>query len=484
MLYLATKASMQAFDAIWYAIKVEYGSFEDMFHPHHLLHMPLVWVLRRVLSLLLIEVRAIDIAQILSALAGAGAVVFFRRILSGLGRPEFFSYAGAIIYGSSGALWHEATDGEPYAIAVFFSAAAIYFGLFGDTRAARLLGGFLAGLAICFHQESVVLVLVPIFVWLISNREARLNLKTGIFAGTAAAVALAVQFGAFIALKPMDLRSLGRWIFHYPIWMSSYLEFSNAPMRDSLRGLTMNVVFSKLSFFPARYLLYFLMVILAYIVYCWISRRGRLENQPLFALFLASFLGGAFAFWWDPYNHKFWMFPFFSALLLSLSVLRVPAPRAVLSCLAAILLLSNLGLRFIWRAVDECNVYQASLASVSEMEKGAWIVFATVDERLQAQMIYFGGYHRTANPVQFGLSSSPKQTESAIRRGDPIYMFLSRNDLNQKIKSYFDGRMPQKERAFWERFKIELSPEFPLPDGRHGFHRLRLRDGDQPSDSP
>ena len=481
VLYLATKAATQSFDAVWYAIKVESGVCDGMFHPHHLLHMPIVWVLWRGLSLIGVHIRAIDIAQVLSAFAGAGAVVFFRRLLSMMRRPGPFSYAGAAVYGATGAFWHEATDGEPYAIALFFSTACLYFGLSGESRRAIILGGLFAGVAICFHQESLFLVIIPVLAWLFNRTGSKDLARFVLFGGTAARAAFAMQLGAFLAFCRPRFDSFVGWILHYPVTMPTYRAFAEAPVRDSIRGLTTNAVFSTLRAFSATCVLIGLALAAAYVGYCWVSQRKKLQNSLLCALAVATVLGSAFAFWWDPFNHKFWMFPFCSGMLLSLSVMRMPAPTVVLSCLALVLFSVNLHLHFLWRSVPEYNPYQARVDAVSGMEKDAWIVFATVSERLQGQMIYFGGYRNTATSRQFGIKVPPDATERVIQRGHPIYVFLSRGYIEQKTKQYVNGQMREKEQKFWERFTIAPDPDFPLPDGKSGFYRLRLRkDGPAP----
>ena len=69
-LYLLTDAATQSIDSVWIAISVERSDFGFLFHPHHLLYMPSIWVVWRLFKLLGAEIRAIDVAQTVSAISG------------------------------------------------------------------------------------------------------------------------------------------------------------------------------------------------------------------------------------------------------------------------------------------------------------------------------------------------------------------------------------------------------------------------------
>ena len=194
------------------------------------------------------------------------------------------------------------------------------------------------------------------------------------------------------------------------------------------------------------------------------------------SLSIGVLIGGAFAAWWDPFYHKFWMFPFAAGVLLLSAVARLPRPALVVSCLAAAVLSVNFCAHFRGRADPADNPYKASADALEGLDKSAWIAFLTPDMRLRVQMMYFNGYCHTGSMQDLADRFDIQKAEDALREGLPVYLFLSKADIGKMTQQYYAGQMPSIQQEFWERFTIGPQPEFPLPDGRRGFYRLRLRE--------
>jgi len=476
-LYLFTKAATQSIDSVWIAIGVERSDFGFLFHPHHLLYMPSIWVVWRLFKLLGADIRAIDVAQFISALFGAGALVLFRRLLFSIRKEAELSFAAAALLGTTGAFWQESTDGEWYPLALFFSLACIFCGIVQGGRRGAILAGVLGSAAFCLHQQTICLAAIP-FIYLVIERDRTGSglAKAGWFAASGTALTVVAYAASILFLRLPGSEAALRWLFRYPMTMPERGSLSLEELSRSVQGLARTVLFVPYDYFSFSAVIPCMVILVGYLAWSWASRRKDVNNRMLMSLSIGVLLGGAFAAWWDPFYHKFWMFPFGVGVLLLFAVARLPRPALVVSCLTAALLAVNFCAHFLTRANPADNPYKATADALEGLDKSAWIAFLTPDMRLRIQMMYFNGYHHTASVQDLAGRFDIRQAEDALRDGMPVYLFMSKADMGKMTQQYYAGQMPSLQREFWESFTIRPEPEFSLPDGNRGFYRLRLRE--------
>ena len=482
-LYLLTEAATQSIDSVWIAIGVERSDFGFLFHPHHLLYMPSIWVVWRLFKLFGADIRAIDVAQIISALSGAGALVVFRRLLFSIRKEAGLSFAAAALLGTTGAFWQESTDGESYPLALFFSLACMFCGIVQSGRRGAILAGVLGSAAFCLHQQTICLAAIP-FIYLVIERDrtgSRLA-KAGWFTASATALTVVAYAASILFLRLPGSEAAFRWLFRYPITMPERGLLSLEELSRSVQGLARTFLFVPYDYFSFSAVIPCMVILMGYLGWSWASRRKDVNNRMLMSLSIGVLIGGAFAAWWDPFYHKFWMFPFGAGVLLLSAVARLPRPTLVVSCLTAAVLAVNFCAHFRTRANPADNPYKASADALEGLDKSAWIAFLTPDMRLRIQMIYFNGYRHTGSMRDLVDRIDIRQTEDALREGLPVYLFLSKADIGKMTQQYYADQTASLQREFWERFRIAPEPEFPLPDGKRGFYRLQLREASRRRD--
>ena len=172
-LYLAYPSQDYYFDGLVFAGAIERvsegGPAALLFHPHHLLYCPAVFLGYSALLSTGFVVRAWFFQQLVSAACGLGVLYLFRRLLRRLGVGSGLADAGTVTLGSSYVTWHFATQGDTTLPATLLQLLVLS-SLAAESDRPRSLWatariGALTGTAFLIHQAAAVLV--PSCLWLI-----------------------------------------------------------------------------------------------------------------------------------------------------------------------------------------------------------------------------------------------------------------------------------------------------------------------------
>ncbi len=185
---------LEAEDAYYYARMVEQGRGVELFHPHHLLYLPLSRSVFRCAQAVGYAGCAFPVLIALSALAGAAAVALFARILdSGAARRGPFALALLFSYG----FWRYSVTAE-----IYLPALALMLGALGAAVRAQQedrcfwIGIALSAAAGWMHLVSLPLALAAIPALYVLRRRRRLAIvHTLVVAGLIAAAYGAVTTG-------------------------------------------------------------------------------------------------------------------------------------------------------------------------------------------------------------------------------------------------------------------------------------------------
>src|SRR3989442_2923605 len=195
--YLALPTAHHSYDAVAYALDVEYavvtGSFGRVWHDYPILYDPLVYALHalgRPAGL-----HPLMTMQIVNALAGALVATLLAALLHARTGSRLLAACGGLALGLCGSFWYYSTNAEPYVVSVMCLLGFLaWLPLDEETPrpAMRLVLSAVAfGLAVGFHLSAIVLAPVAVLFLQLPRRRAiglrRAALFTGV-AGTLVAV--------------------------------------------------------------------------------------------------------------------------------------------------------------------------------------------------------------------------------------------------------------------------------------------------------
>jgi hypothetical protein len=195
----------EADDAYLYAHWVEDLSFRDTFDvplsPLHVLYVPVMQILFRTLRALGIVDRPFAMMAIVSALAAAGALLVFARLLRRrMGLSGRAALTGSAILAVTYGFWRYAAEVELYSISILLAVATLYVAMdpdIGRRRAAA--AGTLAAAASLFHTMNLLVAVVAVPVYLLRARRPRVLWS---YAAGLVPVIAVVVVGAFFLADP------------------------------------------------------------------------------------------------------------------------------------------------------------------------------------------------------------------------------------------------------------------------------------------
>jgi hypothetical protein len=326
-LYLASLAAVHDSNGVLEAAAIEEGG-SALFNPNHLAYRPAVFVLYDVI--LDRGVRAIVLVQAVGALASALGVAAFYTLLFELTRSRPVSTLLSLLFATSWAMWHLATNGTYFSPSIPLVLIATSMILrsrhsVGVAMAAGLVGG-LAVLVWKGHLFFVVSAAVA--WWLVGELDARRRLERSVaflaFAGSItllayASVAILVfqhrQIGEFLAWTSSyegRLPQWGQWAWDrlpraaetqlasvLPVW-------DGLGLRDLWRGSpSADKLLRQLSLLALVWLL-----LPAGLWATRLSGRAclpRCRDLQVLALLYAGYL--PFVIWWDPFEPRWFIVP-------------------------------------------------------------------------------------------------------------------------------------------------------------------------------
>ena len=162
-LYLIVPTAHYSFDAVaggvylnqWIAL----GRAAQLFHKYHILYLPLIAVVERALRSVRILIDPLNAAWVVNAFFAAGAATAYYLLTLRFGIGRYLALVITAVFSLGYALWYYATDGEAYAVSLFFLLLAFLIAR-SASSSGRLTPACLAGvalaLAVDFHVTCIL----------------------------------------------------------------------------------------------------------------------------------------------------------------------------------------------------------------------------------------------------------------------------------------------------------------------------------------
>lgn len=165
----------EAEDAYYYSRMAEQGGREELFHAHHLLYLPLMRSLFRIVQLAGYHGRSFAVLAGVSMVSGALAVCLFAALLrrAGAKAPTAGAFTAALLF--SYGFWRYSTTVEIYMPAVLLSLLTFYCAMRGAERRFFRGGILCGGAALLVHLATIPPVLFAsplLYVFRRQKREA------------------------------------------------------------------------------------------------------------------------------------------------------------------------------------------------------------------------------------------------------------------------------------------------------------------------
>jgi hypothetical protein len=202
-----------AHDGIAYLNQIESGT--RLLHPHHLLYGPAAWTWLRAARAVGVRADAAQVVAALSAAAGIATLALFQLGARRLGRSASQAALLSLLPALSFGFWAYSVSVEVYLLPLPFLLAAWILLLAPNPRPGRLAAiGALQGCAMLLHQAHALFGAVVV-VALVRSRGPHRARGLALFAGTAAALALAGYGLALLALQPSSPQQARAFLLGY-----------------------------------------------------------------------------------------------------------------------------------------------------------------------------------------------------------------------------------------------------------------------------
>jgi hypothetical protein len=194
--YLLLLTKNYYWDGIFFAQSIEDSAAMNaqLLHPNHLIYNVVGYIFYRAARAVGLQVRAVEVLQVLNCFAGTlCAYVFFRILLECL-KSVYLGAMLTLLFAFSAVWWKFATDADSYILSVLFMLISFYLILPGRKPRPYMVAVTHA-LAMCFHQLAVLffpVILLGIFLQASTSQRKR-------------RVTLALQYGltAFLLTFPL-----------------------------------------------------------------------------------------------------------------------------------------------------------------------------------------------------------------------------------------------------------------------------------------
>lgn len=330
-LYLHTLTGVHTFDALSYITSVERKPWVGVLFPHHLAYGP-VSEAAVALGQLLGVIGAALPMQVLSALAGAGALALLLMTTFQLTQRLDLALLAALLPGSAYAYWYFAGETDVYALSTFWMALSLFFLVRLYIQPARSLAlglGVAHSVALLFHQANIwfVAAVAVVFVqqWLAGSQLRPKVMRFGEllrmwwpYPVTGILLVGGAYLGAAFVIGFTSVDAFVAWFSGYAAtgWWGSSLATNR--WLDLAQGLSDTLAQPNGGWFG----LALLGILLLHVRGLWQTSAATSGRSALVvALLVWLVLHSVFFFWWEPDNVKFWivaLLPF--ALLLALAL--------------------------------------------------------------------------------------------------------------------------------------------------------------------
>lgn len=321
LLLFTTKAAQQIQDSLVYAYAAKTGL--ELFHPHHLLYIPIVRLFLQLISPLCGSCDAVFAAQLHNILWATVAVASLFLILKQVSEYTFLGLLVAVLLLVTRGFWELSTQTTMYVpvtscLALLVTVLIVWQGN-TLTRCKIVIVTLLLALAVLYHQANV-LFSIPLGYYLIAingKRGWKASLAAISFAGL---IVLSVYFLAFFASKgTWSLGEFMRFCFSYtqeiclggqcryrPSNWGTLNHFGAAGIRSFLDSLLWNfaILPERLVRLIRPILAFFMIMLYGWHIWQLINHAIHEKMRIFLLVWMSIYI--LFNLWWLPsYPHPF-----------------------------------------------------------------------------------------------------------------------------------------------------------------------------------
>jgi len=302
-------------DSLGWALAVEQQR-SDMLHPHHLVYMPINWLILKFLSLFCAHCTAMTAGQIhgaiWTAILVATATMLGRSITGSIWIGALF----ALLLVVSKSIWvllmQPQSYAASYALMILLTTLIFAFRNRQDNWSGVALITACYAASVLYH-ESMVLLGLPMAYYLVATRKNGW-LSAAVVVGGAGAVVLTLYVWAvYIAYGTVSIAAFWEYITRFGQVMSDPNYFNVSNLTIERLGVLLNSVMDALFVAPWQTRMVFLgaLIILGAVVLTWslvqIFRHDRFSHERIFLL-MAAGIFSLLCFWGSPGDYAWPVF--------------------------------------------------------------------------------------------------------------------------------------------------------------------------------
>ncbi len=285
--YLPLLTKNYYWDGIFFARVIEeaQGLDASLLHPNHLVYNVLGYLFYKLARGAGLQVRAVEVLQVLNCFFGAASAYVLFRILQDCFRSVYLCTCLTLLFAFSATWWKFATDADSYILSTFFLLVSFYFVL-PHRRPGPLLAAGAHALSMLFHQLAIFFFPVAalgLFLQTASQPTKQRVTQVVKYAVAAFLFTFPVfLYSFYLTTGGLKLAPLVRWLTNFSPEHGFTFSFSDN-LTYTLRGHSRLIAGGRLSFLrdlhdPLMYVMVALVLIVAAAFFYQLLRRpGELK---------------------------------------------------------------------------------------------------------------------------------------------------------------------------------------------------------------
>jgi hypothetical protein len=327
--YLVFPNQNFGWDASEYILRIDAGTANSLFHPHHLIYNAIGFGTLQMLKLLGLSINTAHLMQILNSIATAATLSIFYIVLLRFSTRTIIAAVFTLMFGFTNAVWEYTVEVEVYVVGLLFLTASLMLitkYLNKDTRPGSwemIWLGVLGSLACLIHQMNILFVAVIVTFIFLTGHDFKSRAKMFAFYAMPMIVVVGGAYAAVgfaLGLLP-NIASFLNWMtmyFHVGDW--GYFALNKFP----IVAYALQKVFFKASFlrdwlitghieqsqivFLILFTIGAVLLISLVVIFILKFRTILQSNRKLIPILIVwIFVYAIFIFWWDPLTHELWI---------------------------------------------------------------------------------------------------------------------------------------------------------------------------------
>ncbi|HWS99989.1 MAG TPA: hypothetical protein VN256_07065 [Pyrinomonadaceae bacterium] len=252
LLYLPLLTKNYYWDGIFFSRVIEEARGLDvtLLHPNHLIYNVVGYLFYKLAQGAGLQVRAVEVLQILNCIFGAASAYVLFRILQDCFRSVYLSTTLTLLFAVSATWWKFATDADSYIPSVFFLLVSFYFVL--PHREPRpFLAAAAHAASMLFHQLAIFFFPVAVLGILLQTTSQPTKRRIiNVIKYAAAAFILtfpAFLYSFYLITGGLEVAPLVRWLTTFSPEHGFTFSFSDN-LTYTLRGHSRLIAGGRLSF--------------------------------------------------------------------------------------------------------------------------------------------------------------------------------------------------------------------------------------------